>query len=75
MDGHLAIKVVDGGEAAPQLMRNLHDAGISVRNVTVSQPSLDDVFLKHTGRQIRADEASEDEAGRLLKPLLGVKRG
>ena len=75
VDGHLAVKVVDGGEAAPHLMRNLHDAGISVRNVTVSQPSLDDVFLKHTGRQIRADEASEDEAGQLLKAFLGVKRG
>ena len=64
-----------GGEAAPKLMRNLQEQGISVWNVTVSQPSLDDVFLKHTGRQIRSDEASADEAGQLLKPWLGVNRG
>ncbi len=75
VDGRLAVKVADGGGAAPELMRNLQEQGISVRNVTVSQPSLDDVFLKHTGRQIRSDEASEDEAGQLLKPWLGVKRG
>ncbi len=74
VDGRLAVKVADGGGAAPELMRNLQEQGISVRNVTVSQPSLDDVFLKHTGRQIRSDEASQDETGQLLKPWLGVKR-
>ena len=75
IDGRLAVRVADGGEAAPKLMRNLQDQGISVQNVTVSQPSLDDVFLRHTGRQIRTDEASGDEAGQLLKPWLGVNRG
>jgi len=37
------------------MVRALDSSGIRITSVTFSQPTLDDVFTKHTGRQIRAE--------------------
>jgi len=54
----LHFEVDDGAAFVPRLVREL---SIPVRSVSVHQPTLDDVFLKLTGREIRDDEASERE--------------
>ncbi len=38
------------------IVRALDSTGIRLTSVTFSQPSLDDVFVKHTGRRIRVEE-------------------
>jgi len=38
----------------PAVLAALDDAGIGVASVTVARPSLDDVYLKYTGRAYRA---------------------
>jgi ABC-2 type transport system ATP-binding protein len=38
------------------IVRALDSTDIRLTSVTFSQPSLDDVFVKHTGRRIRAEE-------------------
>jgi len=38
------------------IVRALDSTDIRLTSVTFSQPSLDDVFIKHTGRRIRAEE-------------------
>ena len=55
-DGDLAVYVNKGESAAPNIMRLLAKEGIDVETMSVSRPSLDDVFLKYTGRTIRAEE-------------------
>lgn len=57
-DGELAIYVNKGESAAPKIMRLLANEGIEVEALSVSRPSLDDVFLKYTGRTIRAQEGT-----------------
>jgi ABC-2 type transport system ATP-binding protein len=52
-------RVANGAQAVPGILGALEGAGVTVRAVTVSRPSLDDVYLHHTGRDFRAD----DEAG------------
>ena len=49
----LTVRVTNGGATAPELMRLLHDRQIPVASLSVASPSLDDVFLMHTGRTIR----------------------
>jgi len=44
----------------PTILGALDGAGTHVAAVTVSRPSLDDVYLHYTGRDFRSD----DEAGR-----------
>jgi len=57
-DGELAVYVNKGESAAPNVMRLLANEGIEVESLSVSRPSLDDVFLKYTGRTIRAQEGT-----------------
>ncbi len=46
--------VVDrGAEALPKILRLIDDANVQVQTVELSRPSLDDVFLKQTGRSLR----------------------
>ena len=43
--------------AVPQLIRMLDGAGLRRQTLTLARPSLDDVFLRQTGRSLR-DEAA-----------------
>ncbi|MBA2273308.1 MAG: ATP-binding cassette domain-containing protein [Actinobacteria bacterium] len=51
--GDLHIFVEDAAVALPAVMRIGLEHGIGLERVTYSQPSLDDVFLLHTGRELR----------------------
>jgi ABC-2 type transport system ATP-binding protein len=55
----LRVEVPDGAAFVPRLITAL---SVSVRTVTVRRPSLDDVFLKLTGRAIRDEEADGRQA-------------
>jgi ABC-2 type transport system ATP-binding protein len=41
----------DGAAAVPVVLAGLQRAGVSAASVTVARPSLDDVYLRHTGRR------------------------
>jgi ABC-2 type transport system ATP-binding protein len=51
---HLTIK--DGERMMPDLLRLLDAKTLEAQSVTLSRPSLDDVFLKYTGRSLREDQ-------------------
>ena len=51
----LKIYVEHGGEFIPRLFASL---GVGIRSVSVTRPTLDDVFMEHTGRTIRDAESS-----------------
>jgi ABC-2 type transport system ATP-binding protein len=53
-DTRLRLEVEAGAEFIPRLVREL---GVAVRSVDLHRPTLDDVFLKLTGRAIREGEA------------------
>jgi len=50
---HLRLYVDDGVAALPQLLRLMDNEGCALKNITLSEPTLDDVFLRHTGRSLR----------------------
>jgi ABC-2 type transport system ATP-binding protein len=58
IDGRtLRARVEHGGRAVPLVLQALESRGLDVESVAVSRPSLDDVYLRHTGRAFaRADE-------------------
>ncbi len=58
-DDGVRLAVVDATAVVPELLRRLEDGGPRVRGLTMQQPSLDDVFLHHTGRRIRVEEADQ----------------
>src|SRR5919107_2040591 len=52
-EGRVTLAVPDGASVVPRLFTEL---GVHIRSVTVTRPSLDDVFLTYTGRTIRDSE-------------------
>jgi ABC-2 type transport system ATP-binding protein len=46
----------DGAAAVPRVLAELADAGVAVASVAVARPSLDEVYLRHTGRRYSASE-------------------
>jgi ABC-2 type transport system ATP-binding protein len=60
VDGRsLRARAVDGARLVPSVLAALDAAGVAVSSVTIARPSLDDVYLRHTGRTYRR---SEEEA-------------
>jgi ABC-2 type transport system ATP-binding protein len=64
-DGSLRLTVERGEEALPVLLRTLDGAGITMSAISLSRPTLDDVFLTLTGRSLRDDSpgSAGGEAG------------
>ncbi len=68
-EGAVTVRVPDGAGFVPRLFARL---GVGIRSVTVTRPSLDDVFLAHTGTTIRDAEAG---AGGSMHPMAVRMRG
>ncbi|MGI9006528.1 MAG: DUF4162 domain-containing protein [Streptosporangiaceae bacterium] len=62
-EGAVTFSVAAGEQFVPRLFTEL---GVPIRSVSVSRPSLDDVFMSYTGRTIRDSEASSADAKRQL---------
>jgi ABC-2 type transport system ATP-binding protein len=52
-DGIVRLYVDRGETALPQIIRVLDGAGVALSSLSLSRPSLDDVFLRQTGRSLR----------------------
>ena len=55
----VALAVPNASAAVPQLMRRIDGNGLRITGLQMNQPSLDDVFLKYTGRHIREEAADQ----------------
>jgi ABC-2 type transport system ATP-binding protein len=54
VDGEtLRLAVSDGTESLPRIFELLRIRGIALETISLSEPSLDDVFLRKTGRSLR----------------------
>jgi ABC-2 type transport system ATP-binding protein len=62
-NGTLRVEVTDGAAFVPRLVR---ESGVEVTSVTFRRPSLDDVFLKLTGRAIREEEGSANDMMKMM---------
>jgi len=56
-DGMIRLYVDRGETAMPAILRHLDGAGVELRTITLTRPSLDDVFLRQTGRSLRETAA------------------
>ena len=62
----ITVYAKSASQAIPAIVRSLDSAGVKVASVAFSSPTLDDVFLKHTGRRIRPEELSKANAPRMM---------
>lgn len=66
MDRSIRLHVKNGGIAIPLLMDVAKQEGINVTSVTMHEPTLEDVFIKYTGTELRTEEASGNEMMRRM---------
>ena len=60
VDGRTIVsRVLNGGRELPGILSALEAAGISVASVSLSRPSLDDVYLHYTGRDFGSEDRGE----------------
>jgi ABC-2 type transport system ATP-binding protein len=71
-NGRLVVRVPDGEEFVPKAFGAL---SIGVRSVSVRRPSLDDVFIEYTGRDIRDAEVNAMDAMKMNPMVRGFRRG
>ncbi|MBS7251406.1 MAG: ATP-binding cassette domain-containing protein [Candidatus Freyarchaeota archaeon] len=63
---------VDRGETAiPKLFQEASRIGVGINNISLSRPTLDDVFIKFTGRSLREEKADRIE---LFKRMMLMQR-
>jgi daunorubicin resistance ABC transporter ATP-binding subunit len=55
----VSLAVPNASLAIPTLLRQLDGDGMQISGLQMRQPSLDDVFLKYTGRRIREEAADQ----------------
>jgi ABC-2 type transport system ATP-binding protein len=65
------VAVEQGEESLAKILHALEEAQIGVSSVALARPSLDDVFLRQTGRSLRDQRENAD----LLKPSISGRKG
>lgn len=59
-DSHVVLTVDDAEAALPKAVLILVDAGIAIRRISMSAPTLDDVFLKYAGTRLESASRIKD---------------
>jgi ABC-2 type transport system ATP-binding protein len=57
--GELKLIVKDGDKIVPRVMEIAASSGIHVESISIHEPTLEDVFLHYTGREIRGEGGEE----------------
>ncbi len=61
-DGKVIIKVSDGPSAIPSIVSALQGQGITILRLSMSRPTMDEVYISYTGRSLRDESGSSEEA-------------
>jgi len=59
-DGTYRIKVEDGEETAPTIIDAVRAEGYKVTRLSLTKPTLDEVYLEYTGRTMREEEETKE---------------
>ena len=64
--GLLVMVTDDGTRVLPHMLDALRAENVAVTGINMKKPSMDDVFIHHTGRELR-DEGSENVASAISR--------
>jgi ABC-2 type transport system ATP-binding protein len=69
-DDGLIVYGNSGALIVPEIVRALDKAQVKISSINISTPTLDDVFLKHTGRRIRTEgqQGTEEDRRDIIEP-------
>jgi ABC-2 type transport system ATP-binding protein len=56
----ITVFTTSGDQLTPQIFNQASNFGIKIESISLTKPTLDDVFLSHTGRELREEEGKYD---------------
>lgn len=56
----VTVFTTSGDQLIPQIFQQANTLEIKIENISLTKPTLDDVFLSHTGRELREEEGKYD---------------
>ncbi|MEO2200216.1 MAG: DUF4162 domain-containing protein, partial [Nitrosopumilus sp.] len=56
-DSKLTLFTSNGTEVIPKIFQISSELGIKIKSISLTQPTLDDVFISYTGHEIRDDDS------------------
>ena len=56
----VTVFTTSGDQLIPQIFQQANALEIKIENISLTKPTLDDVFLSHTGRELREEEGKYD---------------
>ncbi len=65
----------DGDKLIPEIFSRCSQAGVSLESISLKKPSLDDVYLHFTGREIRAEEGGAEAHIKARIRMGRIRRG
>jgi ABC-2 type transport system ATP-binding protein len=60
VDGSVVVYIKDGSTVIPRVVTLLNEASVTVEEVTLARPTLDDVFIRKTGHHIESEPAGAE---------------
>lgn len=67
MNGSFQLAVSNGEKVIPDLMKVAQKKGAQVNSVSLRKPTLEDVFIHHTGRKLREEKAGAKDRMRMRR--------
>ncbi|MGC8585194.1 MAG: ATP-binding cassette domain-containing protein [Thermoplasmata archaeon] len=69
-ENKIIIKIRDSEKNVLPILKTLTDKSINIKRIHIEKPSLNSVFLKYTGREMREGESEED----IMKTMRAIRR-
>lgn len=60
-DSFYHVRAENGEEAAPEIIEAIRIRGFHMSKITLTKPTLDEVYLQYTGRKLREEQSSWEE--------------
>jgi len=60
----LRFKVKDASTTVPRLFDALAKTGVKISKLSITEPTMDEVYMEYTGRSLRDEQVSSEEAFR-----------
>ncbi|MFN2589375.1 MAG: DUF4162 domain-containing protein, partial [Actinomycetota bacterium] len=73
-DHSVAVPLPDATANLSALVRRMDDEGIPISKLSISTPSLDEVFLKYTGERMRVEDTAAHPQNSMAMAMRGVGR-
>ncbi len=69
MDNSIWITAKDGGSMAPQILEALNKNGVRVAKISITEPTMDEVYMKYTGKSLREEQSNWEEAMSTMRTI------